>query len=87
MLLIYYNKAALGGSMSQLIQTSAHSSNETNLYFKLLCPQPLTGMLIGRGGSIINQLNISTGAKINLSQNEVYFPTTNDRILVGINNK
>lgn len=65
--------AALGSS----------SASEPQLIFKLLCPQTLTGMLIGKGGSVINQLNHSTGAKIQLSQNEVYFPGTNDRVLVG----
>jgi len=65
-------RAALGSS----------SASEPQLIFKLLCPQTLTGMLIGKGGSVINQLNHSTGAKIQLSQNEVYFPGTNDRVLV-----
>jgi len=65
-------RAALGSS----------NASDPQLIFKLLCPQSLTGMLIGKGGSVINQLNHSTGAKIQLSQNEVYFPGTNDRVLV-----
>jgi len=58
--------------------------NENNLFFKLLCPQSITGLIIGRGGSIINQLNASTGARIKLSQNNEFFPETTDRILIGM---
>eukprot|EP01031_Cornospumella_fuschlensis_P033418 gene33418-40426_t len=53
-----------------------------NLLFKILCPQTITGLIIGRGGSIINQLNATVGAKIRLSQNNEFFPGTTDRILV-----
>lgn len=42
----------------------------------------MTGIIIGKGGATINQLNISTGAKIKLSQNNEFFPTTSDRVLV-----
>lgn len=52
------------------------------LYFKILCPQPVTGLIIGKGGSIINHMNATCGARIKLSQNNEYYPTTNDRILV-----
>ena len=61
-------------------ETSAGSSE--NFYFKLLCPQFVTGLIIGRGGSVINQLNSTCGAKIKLSQNNEFFPTTTDRVIV-----
>lgn len=48
---------------------------------KILCPNMLIGTIIGRGGSVINQLNQVTGAKIRLSQNNEFFPTTNDRVI------
>lgn len=51
------------------------------LYFKMLCPQHITGLIIGKGGSVINQLNSICGAKIKLSQNNEFFPTTNDRVI------
>jgi RNA-binding protein Nova len=51
--------------------------------FKILCPQSITGLIIGRKGAIINQLNQSTGAKIRLSQNNEFYPGTTDRILLG----
>ena len=53
-----------------------------NFYFKVLCPQFVTGLIIGRGGSVINQLNSTCGAKIKLSQNNEFYPNTTDRILV-----
>jgi len=72
----------IGAAISSKRAALGSNSSDPQLIFKLLCPQTLTGMLIGKGGSVINQLNHSTGAKIQLSQNEVYFPGTNDRVLV-----
>lgn len=48
---------------------------------KLLCPSAIAGSIIGRGGSVISQLNQATGAKIKVSQNGEFFPTTNDRVI------
>lgn len=56
--------------------------NMDHYAFKLLCPQVITGLIIGRSGAFINQLNTSTGARIRLSQNNEFFPGTNDRVLV-----
>lgn len=53
------------------------------LFFKLLCPQGITGLIIGKGGANIIQLNATTGARIKLSQNNEYFPNTTDRILLS----
>jgi hypothetical protein len=41
------------------------------------------GLIIGRGGSVINSINATCGAKVKLSQNNEFFPTTDDRILIG----
>lgn len=49
----------------------------------MLCPQSITGLIIGRGGSIINHLNSTCGAKISLSQNNEFYPNTTDRILIS----
>ena len=48
---------------------------------KFLCPSAVAGSIIGRGGSVINELNQATGAKIKVSQNGEFFPTTNDRVI------
>ncbi len=61
---------------------SNSSAGVESFTFKLLCPQAITGLIIGRNGSFINQLNGSTGAKIRLSQNNEFFPGSMDRILV-----
>jgi hypothetical protein len=70
--------AALGISS----HSNGFASSEEILYFKLLCPQAMTGIIIGKGGSNMTQLNSLTSAKIKLSKNGEFFPTTNDRILM-----
>jgi RNA-binding protein Nova len=52
-----------------------------NHLIKILCPNTAIGSIIGRGGSVINQLNQSTGARIKLSQNQDFFPMTDDRVI------
>ena len=47
----------------------------------MLCPNTAIGSIIGRGGSVINELNQKTGARIRLSQNQDFFPMTNDRVI------
>ena len=75
------NAAALGSSSGASL--SPPPAPEGDLLFKLLCPQSITGLIIGRKGSIINQLNVNTGARIRLSQNNEFFPGTTDRILLS----
>lgn len=65
------------------VQTQNFINASEKYTFKILCPQSITGIIIGKGGSTINQLNGSTGVSIKLSQNNEYFPSTNnDRILL-----
>ena len=76
-------KASLGiGQHGENSSYSNAGGSGESFYFKLLCPQFVTGLIIGRGGSVLNQLNNTCGAKIKLSQNNEYYPSTNDRILV-----
>lgn len=56
--------------------------DENNLFFKMLCPQAVTGLIIGKGGSVIKQLNDTTGARIKLSSNAEFYPETDERVLV-----
>ena len=49
---------------------------------KVLCPRDSVGNIIGQGGSVIRDLNSTTGARIKVSQNNEHFPTTNDRIIL-----
>lgn len=64
-------------------QEAGNGEEAEPFYFKLLCPQGITGLIIGKGGANIIQLNATTGARIKLSQNNEYFPNTTDRILLS----
>lgn len=75
----FLSSAALGTPHSR----APTDSTTESFVFKLLCPAAVTGLIIGKGGAVMNQMNSTTGAKIKLSQNNEYFPTTSDRILVS----
>ena len=49
---------------------------------KMLCPRECVGNIIGKGGSVISGLNMSTGARIKMSQSTEFFPQTTDRVIV-----
>ena len=69
-------------STAALCESTASSGSDCQDHLlKILCPSAVAGSIIGRGGSVINQLNQMTGAKIKVSQNGEFFPTTNDRVL------
>jgi hypothetical protein len=53
------------------------------LTFKFLCPPFAIGLLIGRGGTVINQMISQSGADIKLSKNGEYWPTSNDRVILS----
>ena len=77
--------AALNLSEQQQDQDDSgqlQSQAEESYVIKLLCPQSVTGIIIGKGGSTLSSLTAASGAKIKLSQNGEYFPGTNDRILM-----
>lgn len=67
--------AALGISNGDFM-AGAH-----NHLIKILCPNTAIGSIIGRGGAVINLMNQSTGARIKLSQNQDFFPMTDDRVI------
>ena len=52
------------------------------LYMKLLVPERLAGVIIGKGGAGIVELESQTGCNVRLSANRVYFPGTNERVMV-----
>ncbi len=52
--------------------------------FKVLIPSAVAGCIIGKGGTIISQVQQETGTKIKLSQNHKFFPGTNDRVCLII---
>lgn len=77
-------RAALDGGFSQ---SGMPVDDESNLLFKMLCPQPITGLIIGKGGCVIKELNQTTGAKIKLSNNDEFYPSTGDRVLACTGDK
>jgi RNA-binding protein Nova len=52
-------------------------------FVKLLLQDRLAGVVIGKGGSGIAELEQATGATMRLSGSRIYFPGTTDRVLVG----
>ena len=52
-------------------------------FIKLLVPDRLAGVIIGKGGSGIADLEQATGATMRLSGSRVYFPGTTERVMVG----
>lgn len=59
-----------------------NAEKEDQLMFKILCPTSLAGMMIGKGGSVINEINANCGAKVKLSQNTEFYPGTQERIVI-----
>jgi RNA-binding protein Nova len=49
--------------------------------FKVLCPEELVALLMGKGGLVKDALQEETGAKLMVSQRDEYFPGTQLRIL------
>jgi RNA-binding protein Nova len=57
-------------------------SSSEEFLFKILCPQPFVGRVIGKGGATINQMISVSGAKIDMSKNGEYFPESMDRVIL-----
>lgn len=69
-------RAAMGAATGDV------SSGVQAYLLKMLCPRECVGNIIGKGGSVISELNVTTGARIKISQNNEFFPQTNDRVIV-----
>lgn len=52
-------------------------------FIKLLLQDRLAGLVIGKGGSGIAELEQASGATMRLSGSRIYFPGTTDRVMVG----
>lgn len=60
---------------------SDYDSDDDSIIIKLLIPGTAAGSIIGKGGSTINEFQIQTGARIQLSRNNETFPGTTDRLV------
>jgi hypothetical protein len=59
------------------------SSNSTDeLVLKALVPNTMAGVLIGKQGSTVKFMSETSGAKIRVSGNEVFWPGTNERLVL-----
>ena len=54
-----------------------------SVFLKLLVPDRLAGVIIGRAGSGIGELEQETGASMRLSGSRIYFPGTSERVMVA----
>ena len=64
------------------LHQSAASIRAGPLYMKLLVPERLAGVIIGKGGAGIVELESQTGCNVRLSANRVYFPGTSERVMI-----
>lgn len=62
-------------------QDGVDDDEEVTMILKLLIPGTAAGSIIGKGGSTINEFQIQTGARIQLSRNAEVFPGTTDRMV------
>jgi len=80
---IQNKRAALTATSNPL----ASSPSEQDLYIKLICPASIAGLIIGKSGTTIGNLNRTTGAKIQVSQNQDVYPGTTDKVIVVNGNR
>ena len=73
-------RAALG--MDAPTSSTDETSEDPELILKVLIPNPMAGLLIGKQGATINSMTETSGAKIRLSANNVFYPGTNERLVL-----
>lgn len=57
-------------------------SSEKPTYIRFLVSNAAAGSVIGKGGSTITDFQSQSGARIQLSRNQEFFPGTTDRIIM-----
>lgn len=63
------------------MQVQFHPNGSESHLFKLLIPITVAGAVLGKQGSTILRLAHTSGAKIQLSQTEELYPSTNSRVM------
>ncbi|GAX79930.1 hypothetical protein CEUSTIGMA_g7370.t1 [Chlamydomonas eustigma] len=79
--------ADAAAEVSQYIASAGGSNGEVptgtqQVVAKLLVANPIAGSIIGKSGANIEQLQRSSGARIQLSRSGEFFPGTSDRVLL-----
>ncbi|XP_047322349.1 protein BTR1-like isoform X2 [Impatiens glandulifera] len=64
------------------LSSPTRENTAKNLYLRFLVSNAEAGSVIGKGGSAINDLQTESGARIQLSRNNEFFPGTSDRIIM-----
>ena len=55
---------------------------DLEMFLKVLIPNPIAGLLIGKQGVTINTMTESSGCRIRLSGNNTFYPGTNERLVL-----
>ncbi|KAI4382681.1 hypothetical protein MLD38_008617 [Melastoma candidum] len=63
-------------------KSPASDSMEKPTYIRFLVSNAAAGSVIGKGGSTINDFQSQSGARIQLSRNQEFFPGTTDRVIM-----
>ncbi|KMZ59852.1 RNA-binding protein Nova-1 [Zostera marina] len=63
-------------------RSPAQDDRERTTYLRLLVSNTDAGCIIGKGGSTITEFQSKSGARIQLSRNNEFFPGTSDRIIM-----
>ncbi|XP_020247392.1 protein BTR1-like isoform X1 [Asparagus officinalis] len=71
-----------GFSASPPNRSPDRDDNENSTYIKILVSNMDAGCIIGRGGSTITEFQALSGARIQLSRNNEFFPGTSERIIM-----
>ncbi|XP_047307138.1 protein BTR1-like isoform X2 [Impatiens glandulifera] len=67
---------------SSPVSSPTRENVEKNLHLRFLVSNAEAGSVIGKGGSAISDLQTESGARIQLSRNNEFFPGTSDRIIM-----
>ncbi|XP_068645565.1 protein BTR1-like isoform X2 [Aristolochia californica] len=65
-----------------LPKSPSADENEMSTYVRFLLSNAAAGSVIGKGGSTITEIQSQSGARIQLSRNNEFFPGTSDRIIM-----
>jgi RNA-binding protein Nova len=71
------------GSVGEGNSGGDQASTSRKVIAKFLVSNSAAGSIIGRSGSNISQLQQQSGARLQLSRNQEYFPGTQERIMIA----
>merc|ERR1711865_757873 len=75
-------KRPLEGGDEGDAKRTAYGEATDDVALKILVPNPDAGAVIGKGGSVISQIQNDSKAKVKMSQNGDFFPGTMDRVVL-----